>query len=160
MPLEKNQIEEEGSEEALDEEFRLLRIRANTYEVKIGFTELTSWNASNLSNFKREMRHKNFLKCKIHHFINAKQWLKENESCENCLIFQPQRFLNGGLPTLHGVMNDYFYLKSVDKGSVENNVTLYLINHWVNCNLYTQSRKTIQQRLMVIFKVSQRISKK
>ena len=42
MPLEKNQIEEEGSEEALDEEFRLLRIRANTYEVKIGFTELIS----------------------------------------------------------------------------------------------------------------------
>ena len=98
------------------------------------------------------MRHKNFLKCKIHHFINAKQWLKENESCENCLIFQPQRFLNGGLPTLHGVMNDYFYLKSVDKGSVENNVTLDLINHWVNCNVYTQSRKTIQQRLLVILK--------
>ena len=97
------------------------------------------------------MRHKNFLKCEIDHFINAKQWLKENESCENCLIFQPQRFLNGGLPTLHGVMNDYFYLKSVDKGSVENNVTLDLINHWVHCNVYTQSRKTMQ-RIMVILK--------
>ena len=49
-------------------------------------------------------------------------------------------------------MNYYFYLKSVNKGSVENNVTLDLINHWVNCNVYTQSRKTIQQRLMVILK--------
>ena len=56
-------------------------------------------------------------------------------------------------------MNYYFYLKSVDKGSIENNVTLDVFNHWVNCNLYTQSRKTIQERLMVIFKVSQRISK-
>ena len=42
-------------------------------------------------------------------------------------------------------------MKSVDKGSVENNVTLALINHWVNCNVYTQSGKTIQ-RLMVILK--------
>ena len=49
-------------------------------------------------------------------------------------------------------MNYYFYLKSVNKGSVENNVTLDLINHWVNCNVYKQSRKTIQQRLMVILK--------
>ena len=49
-------------------------------------------------------------------------------------------------------MNYYFYLKSVNKGSVENNVTLHLINHWVNCNVYTQSRKTIPQRLMVILK--------
>ena len=92
------------------------------------------------------------MKCKIHHSINAKQWLKENENCENCFTVEPQRFPNGRLPTLHGVMNYYFYLKSVDKGSVENNVTLDLINHWVNCNVYTQSRKTIQQRLMVILK--------
>ena len=49
-------------------------------------------------------------------------------------------------------MNYYFYLKSVNKGSFENNVTLDLINHWVNCNVYKQSRKTIQQRLMVILK--------
>ena len=49
-------------------------------------------------------------------------------------------------------MNYYFHLKSVNKGSVENNVTLDLINHWVNCNVYTQSRKTIKQRLMVILK--------
>ena len=48
-------------------------------------------------------------------------------------------------------MNYYFYLKSVDKGSVENNVTLDLINHWVHCNVYTQSRKTMQ-RIMVILK--------
>ena len=74
MLLEKNQIEEEGSEEALDEEFKLLKTRANnTYEVKIGFTEITSGNASNPSNCKREMRHKNFLTCNIHHSINAKQ---------------------------------------------------------------------------------------
>ena len=152
MSLEKNQTKEEGSEEALDEEFKLLKTRANTYEVKIGFTEITSGNASNPSNSKREMRHKNFLTCNIHHSINAKQWLKENENCENCLIFQPQRFPNGRLPTLHGVMNYYFHLKSVNKGSVENNVTLDLINHWVNCNVYTQSRKTIKQRLMVILK--------
>ena len=46
-------------------------------------------------------------------------------------------------------MNYYFHLKSVDKGSVENNVTFDLINH---CNVYTQSRKTIQQYLMVILK--------
>ena len=96
MSLEKNQIEQEGSDEALDEEFRL-KTRANKYEVKIGFTELTSGNASNASNSKREMRHKNFLKCKIHHSINAKQWLKRNENCENCLIFEPQRFSNGRL---------------------------------------------------------------
>ena len=56
MSLEKNQIEEEGSEEALDEQFRLLKTRANKYEMKIGFTELTSGNASNPSNSKREMR--------------------------------------------------------------------------------------------------------
>ena len=71
MSLEKNQIEKECSEEALDEEFRLLKTWANTYEVKIGFTELTSGNASNPSNSKREMRQE-FLKCKIHHSINAK----------------------------------------------------------------------------------------
>ena len=105
MSLQKNQIVEKGSEEALDEEFRLLKTRANTYEVKIGFNELTFGNASNPSNSKREIRHKNFLKCKIHHSINAKQWLKENENCDNCLIFERQRFPNGKLPTLHGVMN-------------------------------------------------------
>ena len=49
-------------------------------------------------------------------------------------------------------MNYYFYLRSVDKGSVENNVTLGLINQQVNCNVYTRSEKTIQQRLMVILK--------
>ena len=87
MSLEKNQTKEEGSEEALDEEFKLLKTRANTYEVKIGFTEITSGNASNPSNSKREMRHKSFLTCNIYHSINAKQWLKENENCENCLIF-------------------------------------------------------------------------
>ena len=121
--------------------------------MKIGFAELTSGNASNPSNSKREreIRHKNFLKCKIYHSTNAKQWLKENENCENCLIFEPQRFPNRRLPTLDGVMNYYFYLKSVDKGSVENNVTLDLINHWVHCNVYTQSRKTMQ-RIMVILK--------
>ena len=83
---------------------------------------------------------------------SSEEALDENENSENCLIFEPQRFPNGRLPTLHGVMNYYFHLKSVDKGSVENNVTLDLINHWVNCNVYTQSRKTIQQRLMVILK--------
>ena len=31
-------------------------------------------------------------------------------------------------------------------------LTLGLINHWVNCNVYKQSGKTIQQRLMVILK--------
>ena len=89
--------------------------------MKIGFTELASGNASNPSNSKRKMRHKNFMKCIIHHSINAKQRLKENENCENCLIFESQRFPNGRLPTLHGVMNYYFYLKSVDKSSAENN---------------------------------------
>ena len=83
---------------------------------------------------------------------SSEEALDENENSENCLIFEPQRFPNGRLPTLHGVMNYYFHLKSVDKGSVENNVTLDLINHWVNCNVYTQSRKTIQQSLMVILK--------
>ena len=83
---------------------------------------------------------------------SSEEALDDNENSENCLIFEPQRFPNGRLPTLHGVMNYYFYLKSVNKGSVENNVTLDLINHWVNCNVYTQSRKTIPQRLMVILK--------
>ena len=63
---------------------------------------------------------------------SSEEALDENENSENCLIFEPQRFPNGRLPTLHGVMNYYFHLKSVDKGSVENNVTLDLINHWVN----------------------------
>ena len=83
---------------------------------------------------------------------SSEEALDDNENSENCLIFEPQRFPNGRLPTLHGVMNYYFYLKSVNKGSVENNVTLDLINHWVNYNVYTQSRKTIPQRLMVILK--------
>ena len=39
MSLEKNQIEEEGSKEALNEEFRLLKTRANTFDMKIDFTE-------------------------------------------------------------------------------------------------------------------------
>ena len=65
--------------------------------------------------------------------------MPNNENCENCLIFEPQRFPSGFLLFLFEI-----------SGNNENNATLYLINHWVNCNVYTQSRKTIQQRLMVI----------
>ena len=58
---------------------------------------------------------------------------------------------NGRLPTLKRVIEYFYYLRSLDSSSVEYNVTFDLINHWIKCNVYTQTRKSVQSRLTAYF---------
>ena len=86
-------------------------------------------------------------KCIEHQKGNV--WTSDNEKCPNCIVFEPDILPKGKLPTLQSVLSYYFYLrinpdyyeKSVD------NVSLDIMNYWISCNVYPQSRKWVQKQL-------------
>ena len=137
---------EDDNDNGLDEEYKTLQTRAKVYHLKI---ENEAEISPSTSKTKRVNRQQYFLKCYNHHTV--KTWSAENDNCSNCILFQPAVLTNGRLPTLKRVIEYFYYLRSLDSSSVEYNVTLDLINHWIKWNVYTQTRKSVQSRLTAYF---------
>ena len=76
-----------------------------------------------------------YLKCELH--CGNVKWSKENELCENCLLFSQSEFPNGKLPTAENVINYFLYLQNFTESqkyvkgwtAVKQNVTADLILH-------------------------------
>ena len=85
------------------------------------------------------------MKCSDHE--STKKWTSESENCSNCIRFKLAVLPIGRLPTLKSVIEYFYHLPSVDTYSVEYNVTLDLMNHWVKYNIYTLTIKTVPSRL-------------
>ena len=119
-----------------DEEFKILQTRARKYRLKIESGDLVALSST---------PHQYFLKCSDHE--STKKWTSESENCSNCIRFKLAVLPNGRLPTLKSVIEYFCHLPSVDTYSVEYNVTLDLMNHWVKYNIYTLTIKTVPSRL-------------
>ncbi len=129
----------------IDEEYRLLNTRAKSYEVKINLEEKNTTTSSPASTNNDSARNKDNLKCEKH---NKKQWTKENDKCNDCIKLEQKELPNGRLPTFHDILCYYVLQKSNGKKTaIEHNITLDLINHWVHCNVYTQSISSVKKRL-------------
>ena len=65
--------------------------------------------------------------------------------CKDCVILESiEKFPNGKLPDGKQVMSYYLQLKHVEIAEFSPaHVAIDLMLHWVNCNLYTVSRKTV-----------------
>ena len=136
---------EDDNDNGLDREYKTLQTRAKVYHLKI---ENEAEISPSTSKTKRVNHQQYFLKCYNHHTV--KTWSAEN-NCSNYILFQPAVLPNGRLPTLKRVIEYFYYLGSLDSSSVEYNGTLDLINHWIKCNIYTQTRKSVQSRLTAYF---------
>ena len=94
------------------------------------------------SNSLENRQIKSYLECKEHASSKSdKNWTITNDQCNQCIKFQSTTQLpNGRLPLLKQVL--CFTLEADLNKSV-----MDLMLHWINCNVYTQSRKTVTEKL-------------
>ena len=73
-----------------------------------------------------------------------------NNDCANCIVFDRNLLPDAKLPTLHSIFCYYFYLRTsldYNQKSVDDGVTLDVMNQWVSCNVYPQIHKCVQKQL-------------
>ena len=129
-----------------DEDFDALATRRKQYkrcepEVKRKDTEKR----------KLPQRKNEFFKCFSHSDTTSKLWTSANGECNDCILFEPSPQLpNGKLPLLSQVISFVLHALQDDTGhrdTVHRNVTLDLMNHWIFCNVYTQTYTTVKKKI-------------
>jgi hypothetical protein len=131
-------------------EFNMLSTRAITYKIKVVQCPATE-SVSNSA--KKATRFQYFLAC-INHHDKGKTWTTANDKYPECMVFEPSPLPNGKLPTLHSIICYRFYLRSsidCDHKPVDHYLTLDVMNHWIKCNVYTKTRKRVQEQLQEHF---------
>ena len=107
-------------------------------------------NTSSTTSKQRKLRPQNkFLLCKDHYISPDEKW-KENihGACEKCFKYRIRETLpNGHLPNGHEVLEYLFTLRSRNNGRQINNtrlVTQDLCLHWIYCNVYPASIRSVE----------------
>ena len=127
--------------------------RAGTYQVN---TEQES-SGSNTTHStpiasKKDFRHVHFLKCK-NHCLAAPKWTKDNDECANCILFNSSPLPNRRLSTVKDVICYYFYLHATPAyhhQAADQDTATDIMNHWISCNVYTISLKSIVKRVSTL----------
>ena len=93
---------------------------------------------------RKSERGKKFIPCNIH--VNNKQVFM---SCSDCLIIPSEFTLpNGKLPSNGQVLAYYFAVNQMNPAQSNfDNVCLDIMIHWISCNVYTVSRRTVRTKL-------------
>ena len=129
-------------DEEMEEEYSVLCTRRNTYQIKQENKQMTTSSA------KKDIRYQYHLKCMEHQSV--KIWSKVNDDCGKCVVFEPAPLPNGKLPTLHSVLCYYFYLRAESdyvQKSVNLDVAIDLMIHWIKYDVYTKTRINIKLQL-------------
>ena len=102
------------------------------------------------SSAKKFGRHSHFLKCENHH--HEKEWSKGE--CTKCILFTKSNTLPPGkLPNKHEVLS-FLLTKGEDnfgkgeKRSILHEAASCLALHWIYCNVYPISLKSIKKKLV------------
>ena len=74
------------------------------------------------------------------------------KSCDDCIVFPVQDKLpNGHLPTGKQVLGYFFYTSTQNHGLQQaqnhHNVAADIMNHWITCNIYTVTHKSVSEKL-------------
>ena len=126
---------EAKADDADIEEYNTLNARAHAYEIKFNQKQTTSSG-------KKVFHNQYNLRCIEHQKGNV--WTRDNEKYANCIVFESDIFPNKKLPTIQSVLSYYFYSRTNPdyyEKSVDNDVSLDIMNHWISCNVYPRSRK-------------------
>ena len=121
-----------------NDEFHMLITRSNQH--KRSSEKNQSSSSGTTTSVKRRKSNVLFIMCK-EHAKSDKKWTVTNDQCDICIKFQNSTQLpNGRLPLLKQVI---CFTLEADM----NEVVMDLMLHWINCNVSTQSRKTIAEKL-------------
>ena len=134
-------IENENSELVnVDDEFYMLVTRSNQHK-RISESHQCAVSESSLSIKQCQKLSNCYLYSKEHVSSKSdKNWTITNDQCNQCIKFQSTTHLpNGRLPLLKQVL--CFTLEADLNESV-----IDLMLHWINCNVYTQSQKTVTEK--------------
>ena len=99
-----------------------------------------------------------FVSCSSHHSAADK-------TCSDCVVFPMQDSLpNGRLPTGKQVLAYLFYLNYMEGGPQKyvGNTAADVMNHWIACNVYTKTQKTVKtdiQKLLNTYNDLKKVSK-
>ena len=86
------------------------------------------------------------------HIITCQEHIKLQQvplGCSDCVVFHKNSLLpNGKLPT-NGQVLAYYFTVNQENPSYSNleNICLDIMLHWISCNVYTVTRKTVRRKL-------------
>ena len=77
---------------------------------------------------------------------------KTDKACTDCITFPIQEKLpNGRLPTVKQALGHLFYTNTQNAGEQQSqnlhNVAADIMNHWISCNIYTITHKSVREKL-------------
>ena len=85
-------------------------------------------------------------------YISSGKHKKADKSCNDCIVFPLQDKLpNGLLPTGKQVLGYLFYTYTQNHGPQQDenphHVVADIMNHWIACNIYTVTYKSVREKL-------------
>ena len=99
---------------------------------------------------RKSSRRNHFILCKTH-YSKANIWTSECNNCKDCVDFPVTHELpNGKLPTLQQTIAYFLTCQDNDmchEKNVTRNSCLDVMLHWVYCNVYTVTYKTVKKKL-------------
>ena len=105
---------------------------------------------------KKSFRNNIFLHCKRHSTEFQDKWHIDIENCEKSINLSSNSELpNGKLPKKGSVLSVMLKGLREDPGhktSPLTNISLDLMLHWIYCNIYTQSYKTVRKKIEELHK--------
>ena len=131
---------------------KLVITRCRTYLKK---TDFENGNSNKITR-KKSCRNNIFLQCKKHSTEFQDKWHIDSENCEKCINLSINSELpNWKLPKEGNVL--LVMLKSLredpgHKTSPLTNMSLDLMLHWIYCNIYIQSYKTVRKKNEELYK--------
>ena len=138
-------------ENSFQDDYDNLITRCGIYK-KMNVEEKSSSKASR----KKSNRNNIFLQCKKHSIEFQDKWHIESESCEKCINLSINAELpNGRLPKKGHILSLILQSLRDDPGhrtSPLTNISLDLMLHWIYCNIYTQSYKTVRKKIDELYK--------
>ena len=109
-------------------------------------------------------RFSHFFKCETHDSIDKNEWTANNGQCDKCILFgKLDSFPLGKLPTKREILC-YIITKNQENKSQGNSIPWAdyasdLALHWIFCNVYPQTLKTIKKKLQECLDQYQQLKK-